>query len=98
MNAEFRTIWTDNYDFAEQAKLLEQIKSEVRHEKIAKAILVTLYGVGEGMTKAELLAQVSCRRQRFLQTLKKLVELGKVHKSPIGKKTKPFLYRTKPWT
>ncbi len=98
MNTEFKSIWSDVYDHEEQAKLLEQMKAEVRHDKIAKAIMLALYGVEEGMTKAELQDKVACRKQRFLQTLKQLTELGKIHKTSIGKKTKPFLYRTKPWT
>lgn len=97
METEFKSIWEESYDKEEQALLLESLKEEVRHANIAKSILLVLRGDSNGLTKAEIIESVACRRQRLLQTLNKLLELGKVYKSEVGKKGTPFRYRLQPW-
>lgn len=97
MESEIRSIWEDSYNREEQAFLLETLKEEVRHANIAKSILLLLREESSGFTKREIIESVACRRQRLLQTLKNLVELGKVYKSTGGKKGNPFKYRLQPW-
>ena len=97
MESEFTSLWEESYNKEEQALLLESLKEEVRHANAAKSILMALRDESEGLTKAEIIQLARCRRQRVLQTLNKLLELGKVHKSAGGKKGKPFRYRLQPW-
>lgn len=98
MNSEFKNLWEDVYDPVEQAALLERLKAEVRYENTARVILKALSGQPEGLTKLELTQIVRCRKQRFTETLKKLLELEKLYKTKIGKKNMPFKYRLQPWT
>ena len=97
MKSEFKNLWEDVYDPVEQAALLERLKEEVRYENAARSILKALSGHSDGLTKDELIQIVRCRKQRFAETLKKLLELQKVYKSKIRKKNMPYKYRLQPW-
>ena len=97
MKQEIRSMWDDLYDHEAQGKLLAQLKDEVRFDRIAKSILIALSNESSGLTKIELLGRVRSRRQRFLSTLKSLVELERVFKSKGGKRNQPFRYKLTKW-
>lgn len=97
MESEFRSIWEDSFTKEDQARLLESLKEEVRDANAAKSILMALRDESDGLTKAEIIQLVRCRRQRVLQTLNKLLELKKIFRSLGGKKGNPFRYRLQPW-
>lgn len=97
MESEFRSIWEDSFSKEDQVRLLESLKDEVRDANAAKSVLMALRDESEGLTKAEIIELVRCRRQRVLQALNRLLELEKIFKSAGGKKGKPFKYRLQPW-